>query len=211
MRIFVLALAPAAALAYGDVADPTLACIDTEGYADEFGYDCSINVGYNCLDLDQFLAWGFTFDQWLEVLHNCPLSCGLDCISETCDASSLLENAADFGSCSAELTSGTSCTNIPRDGFSCTPSICVHGVLLAGVCEDAVPTSAPTKDSTVCVDAVGEDQCHVGLSNNPNFCEELDFLNLSICDLTCGRCTRVPTAVPTSVPTTLTQPDGYAA
>lgn len=105
---------------------------------DEAGYDCSSNVGLDCLDVfdsDQFLAWGYTFDQWLEVLYNCPQSCGLDCISETCDVSSLLENATEFGSCSAELTSGTSCTNTPRDGFSCTPSVCVHGVLLAGVCE----------------------------------------------------------------------------
>ena len=78
---------------------------------DEAGYDCSSNVGLDCLDVfdsDQFLSWGYTFDQWLEVLYNCPQSCGLDCISETCDVSSLLENATEFGSCSAELTSGTS-------------------------------------------------------------------------------------------------------
>ena len=102
---------------------------------DSLGYDCSSNVGYDCLNMGLFLEWGYSRDDWLNILMNCASSCGFDCASETCDASDLLKNAYDVGDCSVGMASGMSCTNTPVEGFTCTTSTCVYGILLAGACE----------------------------------------------------------------------------
>ena len=57
----------------------------------------------------------------------------------TCDASSLVPNAADVGDCSSVLASGKSCSNIPTHGKACFASTCVDGNLTAGVCTGPPP------------------------------------------------------------------------
>jgi hypothetical protein len=54
-----------------------LQCFDTDGYADSFGYPCSQNAGYNCLDHDVFKPSGYSQDQLETVAANCSESCGL--------------------------------------------------------------------------------------------------------------------------------------
>ena len=52
----------------------------------------------------------------------------------SCDASELLPNAANVGSCSAALPSGESCTNMPISDYTCFPASCLDGDLTLGVC-----------------------------------------------------------------------------
>ena len=53
---------------------------------------------------------------------------------EPCDASTLLELAADLGDCSSELASRDECTNTAIAGKLCTASTCLHGILTEGAC-----------------------------------------------------------------------------
>ena len=55
-----------------------------------------------------------------------------------CDASELLQNAADVGDCTSILLSGESCTNIAFPGNGkCTASTCFDGILSPGNCGGA--------------------------------------------------------------------------
>ena len=53
-----------------------------------------------------------------------------------CDATGLLANAADIGDCSPTLPSRATCTNSAMDGYFCSESSCLDGVVTLGVCED---------------------------------------------------------------------------
>jgi len=55
-------------------------------------------------------------------------------IGDSCDASSLLANAASLGDCTSQLESGSSCTNTGVAGFNCSSSTCLDGHLSIGSC-----------------------------------------------------------------------------
>ncbi len=43
-------------------------CEDTLHFVDAGGYTCKSNVGYDCLDPDVFQSWGYSYEQWQEVI-----------------------------------------------------------------------------------------------------------------------------------------------
>ena len=53
-------------------------CEDTAGYANSQGYDCSSNLGFDCLNeaLDTE-NWGYSLEDWQDIVESCPESCGL--------------------------------------------------------------------------------------------------------------------------------------
>jgi hypothetical protein len=53
---------------------------------------------------------------------------------EPCDASKILQNARNLGTCSAVLASGLSCKNAAISGFICELSTCSNGILTPGIC-----------------------------------------------------------------------------
>ena len=51
---------------------------DTAGYADSQGYDCSRNLGYDCLDVARYTEdLGYSLEDWQNIVESCPESCGL--------------------------------------------------------------------------------------------------------------------------------------
>jgi hypothetical protein len=81
----------------------------------------------------------------------------------TCDASTtVLDNAADAGDCTATLAAAASCTQTPNAGFSCTASTCADAgtTLSAGSC-----TANPTCDaSSVLQNAADAGSCSATLA-----------------------------------------------
>ncbi len=54
-------------------------CEDTVGYVDSQGFDCSSNLGYDCLN-DKALyteVYGYSLEDWQDIVDSCPESCGL--------------------------------------------------------------------------------------------------------------------------------------
>ncbi len=53
-------------------------CEDIAGYVDSQGFDCSSNIGYDCLNealyTDEF---GYSSEDWQDLVESCPESCGL--------------------------------------------------------------------------------------------------------------------------------------
>ncbi len=57
-------------------------CADTEGFVDEIGDTCDIQVAYDCTDKNTYInSNGYTQLGWKDLLRNCPVSCNL-CDSE---------------------------------------------------------------------------------------------------------------------------------
>jgi len=56
------------------------------------------------------------------------------CAPKTCDASTLLTNAAAKNDCTTTLSSGGHCTQHGKSDYVCTKSTCKNGKLTAGVC-----------------------------------------------------------------------------
>ena len=53
-------------------------CEDTAGYVDSQGYDCSGNLGYDCLNEALYTEdRGYSLDDWQDIVESCPESCGL--------------------------------------------------------------------------------------------------------------------------------------
>jgi hypothetical protein len=53
-------------------------CEDTVGYVDSKGYSCSSYIGQDCLnDKMLFTLWGYSSDEWQDIMNNCLVSCGL--------------------------------------------------------------------------------------------------------------------------------------
>jgi hypothetical protein len=53
-------------------------CEDTTGFVDSQGYDCSSNVGSDCLDEALFTEeLGYSTEDWQDIVVSCPESCGL--------------------------------------------------------------------------------------------------------------------------------------
>jgi hypothetical protein len=73
---FVPSVAPTANPNIGEVPPPS--CGDTDGFVDMFGSGCSGWAGYDCLDLDQALGWGYSAEIMSDVLSSCAATC------ETC-------------------------------------------------------------------------------------------------------------------------------
>jgi hypothetical protein len=54
-------------------------CMDTVGYVDSKGNKCSSNIGFNCLKNETLYTeeWGYSPEDWIDLVENCPESCGL--------------------------------------------------------------------------------------------------------------------------------------
>ncbi len=53
-------------------------CEDTAGFVDSQGFDCSNNIGYDCLDKALYTeVGGYPLKDWLDILESCLKSCGL--------------------------------------------------------------------------------------------------------------------------------------
>jgi hypothetical protein len=52
-------------------------CVDIEDFVDAQGYDCIGNKDVNCSAEETFTSWGYSRDEWQDVMQNCPASCRL--------------------------------------------------------------------------------------------------------------------------------------
>ena len=54
-------------------------CEDTAGYADSQGFNCSRHIGYDCLKSEALYTeeWGYSLEDWLDIVVSCLKSCGL--------------------------------------------------------------------------------------------------------------------------------------
>jgi hypothetical protein len=54
-------------------------CMDTAGYVDSQGNECSSNIGFDCLKNEMLYTeeWGYSLDDWIDIVESCPKSCGL--------------------------------------------------------------------------------------------------------------------------------------
>ena len=53
-------------------------CEDTAGFVDSLGLNCSSNFGSDCLDEALFTEeYGYSLEDWLDIVLSCPESCGL--------------------------------------------------------------------------------------------------------------------------------------
>jgi hypothetical protein len=61
----------------GGVVSDFAPCFDDPDYKDSQGYKCDTWVGYDCLDADLLLNWGYFQSDVDELPQNCMISCGL--------------------------------------------------------------------------------------------------------------------------------------
>jgi hypothetical protein len=53
-------------------------CVDTEGFVDSIEAACITNIEWDCTDsILYFDLWGYTHEEWTDIVRNCPVSCGL--------------------------------------------------------------------------------------------------------------------------------------
>jgi hypothetical protein len=53
-------------------------CEDTAGYADSQGLNCSSHIGNDCRNEGLYTEeWGYSLEDWRDIVESCPESCGL--------------------------------------------------------------------------------------------------------------------------------------
>jgi hypothetical protein len=124
------------------------------------------------------------------------------CNPNSCDATNLVTNAGNVGTCTTTLSSGQTCQQVCNSGYNGSPSSCLNGKLTAGICSAKVCDA-----TTVITNGKNKGDCTSTLVHGAS-CEQVcntgyTLTSASSCmagTLTAGACT--PSACDASSPPT---------